>query len=81
MSFIAPFVDIRIETPDISVSELYEMPGLVAIQLHPPASGPEVELIFATEEGGEPLEEEHLREEVERVTGKQALASRRREMT
>lgn len=77
----APFTDIRVELFDLSLLELYEVPGLIAIHLHPAAAGPEVELVFGTPEEDEPAEEEFLRDEVKRITGKTVLAYRRREMT
>lgn len=75
----APFWDVRVEVPDISVYDFRQFPGLVAINLHPPASGPEVELVFDTAEGAEPVDEDFLREEVERYTRRSVLAMRRRE--
>lgn len=43
----APFWDVRVEVPDISVYDFRQFPGLVAINLHPPASGPEVAAALA----------------------------------
>ena len=79
MALGAPYTDVRIEAPDISVYDLRRVPGLVAINLHPPAAGPEVELVFATAEGATgPASEDLIRAEVEQFTRRPVLAIRRR---
>lgn len=78
MNLGAPYTDVRIEAPDLSVYALRQVPGLLRIELHPPASGPEVELVFGTTEGTEPTTEDFIRSEVERLTGRTVLAIRRR---
>lgn len=78
MSFGSPYTDVRIETPDISVYDLRGLPGLMSINMYPPASGPEVELVFGTAEGRGPVAEHFIRSEVERITRRPVLASRRR---
>lgn len=75
----APYTDVRIEVPDISLYDLRPaLPGLMTINLCPPAAGPEIELVFATGEGCGPVEEDFLRSEVERITRRPVLAIRRR---
>lgn len=79
MALGPPYTDVRVETPDISVYDLAQMPGLMSIDLHPPASGPEIELTFGTAEGAQPADEEFMRREVERATRRPVLAIRQRE--
>jgi hypothetical protein len=78
MKLDAPLTDIRIERPR-DWHWVGSLPGLMAIDLYPPASGPEIELTFGTMEGAEAVSEQFLREEVERVTHSSVLASRRRQ--
>src|SRR4051794_11959806 len=73
----APYTDIRIERR-VSWQAIEALPGLVSIDLQPPASGPEIELTFGTAEGADPAEESFLCAEAERATGCSVLASRRR---
>jgi hypothetical protein len=80
MSFGPPFTDVRVEVPDISIYDLRSsLPGLMAVNMHPPASGPEVEFVFGTAEGASgAASEDFIRSEVERITGRSVLACRRR---
>lgn len=39
-------IDVRIPRADLARTPLAALPGLVSVQMHPPASGPEVELTF-----------------------------------
>ena len=73
----APYTDVRIERP-YDWRWIEALPGLVSIDFHPPASGPEIELVFGTAEGAEPADLDFIHAEVERVTGRPVLASRRR---
>jgi len=60
--------------------DLRAVPGLVSIDLHPAASGPEVELVFGTAPDADgPASLELIESEVERLTGQTVLACRRRE--
>lgn len=75
-----PFTDIRMVRPDVSLYDLIPaLPGLEVIRCHPPAAGPEVELVFATGEGAEPADKDFIRAEVERITGRRILAIRTRQ--
>lgn len=79
MNLTAPYTDVRIEVPDISLYDLRQaLPGVKNIDLYPPASGPEIELTFGTAEGCAPAEQGYIRTEVERITGRPVLAIRRR---
>jgi hypothetical protein len=73
---VAPFTHVRIEPPHYTVAELRAaLPGLVQIELHPPAAGPEIELVFGTETTAPTHPSEaRFRAEVERVTGRSVLA-------
>lgn len=75
MNLGAPYTDIRVDK--LALRHVCEMPGLVAIDLDPPASGPEIELTFGTAKNAEPVEIEFLEAEVERICGYDVLASRR----
>ena len=77
--FSPPYVDVRVPVVEITLGELLrEWPEtLMAVNLHPPASGPEVELVFGTPEGAEPCSEQAVVAAVER-TGITVLASRSR---
>lgn len=57
-----PYIDVRVAVPRIGVDELHRTfaATLVAIDMNPPASGPEVELIFGTPPGWEPLDEQEV---------------------
>ena len=73
-----PYFDIRIPIVEITVGEfLREFPDLDSINLHPFASGPEIELVFGTPEDTEPRTLGSVIEAVER-TGITVFASRRR---
>lgn len=72
----APYTDIRIEAVR-SLAMIESLPGLVSIDLHPPASGPEIELTFGTAKNAIPIEVEFLEAEIERLVGRTVLASRR----
>lgn len=73
----APYTHVRVEPFDRpTVYELRSLPGLLRIELHPPASGPEVELIFETGEGCGPADENFVRREVERLTRRPVLTMR-----
>lgn len=74
----APYTDIRIERCYLPW-EYIEALQPFAINLHPPASGPEIELVFATAEGCKPADEDFLRHEVERIIARPVLACRRRD--
>jgi hypothetical protein len=72
---VAPFTHVRIEPPYYTVAELRAaLPTLLQIELHPPAAGPEVELVFGTETTAAPVNEEVFRGEVERITRRSVLA-------
>ncbi len=74
-----PYTDVRIEVPPMmTIYDLRSMPGLMSVNLWPPASGPEIELTFGTAMGSDPVAEDHLRNEVERITERPVLAIRRR---
>jgi hypothetical protein len=79
----APFTVIRIERPPslagLDLSRLSDM-GLLSLDLHPSAAGPEIELTFGTAEGAAPVTEEFLCEKLEAATGLSVLASRRHEL-
>lgn len=77
--FSPPYVDVRVPVVEITLGELLrEWPEtLMSVNLHPPASGPEIELVFGTPEGAEPCTEEVIVAAVER-TGITVLASRKR---
>lgn len=62
---------VRIEPPTKTVLELRSIPDLLSIEMHPPAAGPEVELVFADLPEGS---EEAFRERVELATGCRILA-------
>lgn len=72
-----PFTDVRITRPH-DWRFLSALPGLAAVDLNPPASGPEVELTFGTSAGSEPADEAFIVAEVERVARVTVLAHRRR---
>lgn len=75
---VGPFTDLRIERP-YNWGWIETLPGLMSIDLHPPSSGPEIELTFGTAPGADhPATEDYLRQEVERLVGRPVLASRRR---
>lgn len=76
MNLGAPYTDIRIEAVR-SLAMVESLPGLVSIDLQPPASGPEIELTFGTAKNAIPIEVEFLEAEVERLVGRTVLASRR----
>lgn len=80
MNLGPPYTDVRVEPFDRpTVYELrMVMPGLISIDFHPPASGPEVELTFATAENAEAVGEDFIKGAVERLTGRPVLAIRRR---
>jgi hypothetical protein len=72
MNYVAPYTDVRVEAPrTLSVGALGEifLNSLVRINMNPPASGPEVELVFGTPEGTPPWPEEEIRAAVERFVG------------
>lgn len=80
--FTKPYMDVRIEIPDISLYDLRPaLPGLMRINLYPAASSDrEIKLVFGTHENASrPDDQEFIREEVERITKKQVLAIRTRE--
>lgn len=78
----APFIDVRIETPrSLAVLDGLAASGLASIDLHPDASGPEIELTFGRLDGGGPEAdtfEQFVVGMVERVTGGPVLAIRLR---
>lgn len=77
--FGPPFFDVRVERWTCWRFLRWDPPpGLVRIDLDPPAAGPEAELTFGTASGVEPVDEDFLRAEVERITGQPVLAIRRR---
>jgi len=76
MSLGAPYTDIRIDR--LALPYVLNLPGLYSIQLYPPASGPEIELTFATAHDCEPASQGDLENEVVRVCGYEPLAVRRR---
>lgn len=78
MRLIGPYTDVRIERPR-TLGLFDNLPGLVAIDLQPPASGPEIELTFGTAEGSEAADERFICLRVEKLTGREVLASRRRD--
>lgn len=80
MEFGPPYTDVRVEVLEITVAELRrEFPyTLMAINLHPPAAGPEIQLTFGTPIGAEPCAEDVIRTTVERSLGCFVLASRTR---
>jgi hypothetical protein len=78
-SFSGPYIDVRVERPH-SWEWIGTLPGLVSIDLDPPASGPEIELTFGTAVGCSPAKEEDIVTEVEQATLCVVLASRRRNL-
>lgn len=75
-----PYVDVRVEVLEITIGEIRrEFPtSLHSVNLHPPASGPEIELVFGTPVGGEAAAEGVVRTAVERSLGCAVLAIRTR---
>lgn len=73
-----PYTDVRIERPR-SLALLDGLPKLAAINLQPPASGPEIELTFATLGALDPDSEDRVRQQVEDATGRPVLAIRQRD--
>lgn len=73
----APYYDVRIALPD-TLARLDNVEGLIAIDMEPPASGPEIELTIGTIDGVERTED-YVRRQVEIVTRTTALAIRKRE--
>lgn len=67
-----PYTYIRVERPP-DWNWIATLPGLLAVNLHPFASGPEVELVF----GGDHLSEEALGAAVEAAMHRPVLASKR----
>lgn len=72
-----PYYDVRIALPD-TLARLDNVEGLIAIDMEPPASGPEIELTIGTIDGVERTEE-YVCRQIEIVTKSSILASRRRE--
>lgn len=79
--FGPPWFDVRIERAGAQrFVRADPIPGLIRIDFDPPASGPEAELTFGTTIGGvDPVDEDFLRAEVERISGFPVLAIRRRD--
>lgn len=73
----APYYELRIALPD-TLARLDNVEGLIAINMEPPASGPEIELTIGTIDGVEHTEE-YVRRQVEFVTKSAVLAIRGRE--
>lgn len=78
MTLGAPYTDVRIPTPH-NWHFINWMPAIKSINLHPPASGREIELTFGTPEGTTPISEDSLKAKVEEVVGLPVLAIRQRE--
>jgi hypothetical protein len=78
MALGGPFHDLRVERPT-EWRWIEALPGLVSIDLQPPASGLEIELTFGTAWGSDPVDETFLRKAVESHIGRPVLAYRRRE--
>jgi Rieske Fe-S protein len=80
--FNAPYTDVRVEAPMVhTLADLKRIfpASLKSVDFHPPASGPEIELTFATPEGAEPAAEDTVRDAVERHLGCEVLAIRQRQ--
>lgn len=79
--FGPPYTDVRIEPPMChTVADLKRIfpASLMQVNMHPPASGPEIELVFGTPEGAEPCAEDLVVAAVQSGLGTQVLASRTR---
>ena len=77
MDLGSPYTDVRVETPS-GWQWITALPGLLTINLHPPASGPEIELVFGTGVGVDAADEDYIKSEVERVLQRPVLAIRQR---
>jgi hypothetical protein len=73
---VGPYVDVRIERPT-SWDWINDFDRLASIDFHPPAAGPEVELIFAMG-NTDPHQRDGLKQRVEMRTGRPVLAIRQR---
>jgi hypothetical protein len=79
VTLVAPFTVVRVERP-YSWAWIDALPGLVSVDLRPPASGPEIELTFGTSpDADRPAELGHIRLAVEEASGKSVLAIAHRE--
>jgi hypothetical protein len=73
---VGPYVDVRIERPT-DWSWINHFDRLASIDFHPPAAGPEVELIFAMGET-DARQREGLKQRIEVASHKPVLAIRER---
>lgn len=77
MGYGAPYTDVRIERPRFW-TWIEGLPGIIAIDMFPPASGPEIEVTFGTHERATSgADEDYIRAECERM-GLNVLKTRQR---